>query len=199
MAPLKNARHERFCAALAEGKTADEAYVEAGFQENRGNASRLKANESILNRLAELQAEAARRSEITIDTICAELDTAVAVAREKGQASAMVSASALRAKIAGLGIERIEIGGPNEFANCKTEAETVNKLLEIEAPGTHFTAQERAKVLDMFRALEEFINSRTKPVNTPAYPSQRQIELARGQWLQAHRAEIKGPISLQGE
>ena len=50
MPPLRNARHEAFARALFEGETADEAYVKAGYSENRGNASRLKAKESILNR-----------------------------------------------------------------------------------------------------------------------------------------------------
>lgn len=68
--------------------------------------------------MTELQEEAARRSEITIETICAELDTANAVAKERGQASAMVSASALRAKLAGLMVERVEIGGPDAFSGC---------------------------------------------------------------------------------
>ncbi|WP_130225106.1 hypothetical protein [Bradyrhizobium sp. Leo121] len=36
---LKNSKHERFAQDLAKGKTADEAYVLAGHQENRGNQS----------------------------------------------------------------------------------------------------------------------------------------------------------------
>lgn len=52
---LPNPRHERFAQALAAGKTADEAYQEAGYAENRGNATRLKANESVRARVAELQ------------------------------------------------------------------------------------------------------------------------------------------------
>jgi hypothetical protein len=191
MAPLKNQRHERFCVALAEGKSADAAYVEAGFQENRGNASRLKANESIRGRLAELQAEAAQRSEITIDTICRELDQACAVARAKGQASAMVSASSLRAKLGGLLIERVEVGSPNEFAGCNTEAATVDRLIEIicgETPDAHFTAQDRDKLLEMMTAVGEFINScKAKPVPGPVRPSQRAIELQRPRLNGRHR------------
>ena len=50
--------------------------------------------------LAELQTAVAKNSAITIELICAELDEANAVAKERGQAAAMVSASALRAKLA---------------------------------------------------------------------------------------------------
>jgi hypothetical protein len=178
MAPLRNQRHERFCAALAEGKTADEAYVEAGFQENRGNASRLKAKESILNRLAELQAEAARRSEITIEGICAELDAANAIAKERGQSSALVSAATLRAKFGGLMVERVEVGSPNEFADCKTLAEIIDQLCATEAPGVNFTPEERAKMQGLLVAMGELLSSRKAEL--PRHHSQRQIELSRG-------------------
>jgi Terminase small subunit len=181
MAPLKNPRHEKFTQALAEGRSAHQAYIDAGYKPCRQNAARLTTKDDIKARLTELQEAAAKDNAITIQSICTELDTAVAVATARGQASAMVSASALRAKLAGLGIERIEIGGPNEFANCKTEAETVDKLLEIEAPGIPFTGEERAKLRELLAAVAEFINSRkAKPGNSPAYPSQRTIELARG-------------------
>jgi hypothetical protein len=52
---LPNPRYEAFCQALAKGKGASEAYKKAGFLPNRGNASRLKAKESICRRLAELR------------------------------------------------------------------------------------------------------------------------------------------------
>jgi phage terminase small subunit len=54
MAILPNGRHEKFAQALSRGLSADEAYQAAGFRPNRGNASRLKANESISRRVAEL-------------------------------------------------------------------------------------------------------------------------------------------------
>jgi len=73
MAVLANSRHERFAQLLAEGKTADEAYQEAGFSANRGNATRLKANESVQVRVAELLGSAAERTEITRSMIAEEL------------------------------------------------------------------------------------------------------------------------------
>ena len=56
---VTNPRHERFAQLLAEGHTADEAYNRAGYTPNRGNAIRLKANERIARRVAEIQAAAA--------------------------------------------------------------------------------------------------------------------------------------------
>lgn len=64
MPVLKNAKHERFAQELAQGKTADEAYVLAGYKENRGNAATLKANQSVLDRLAEILERAAERVEV---------------------------------------------------------------------------------------------------------------------------------------
>jgi hypothetical protein len=52
---LENPRYEAFAQALAKGKSASEAYKKAGFKANRGNASRLKAHESVSRRLAELR------------------------------------------------------------------------------------------------------------------------------------------------
>lgn len=73
MATLGNARHERFAQNLAKGMTADEAYAEAGFRENRGNAARLKANESVAARVEELLAAAADKAAITKARVLEEL------------------------------------------------------------------------------------------------------------------------------
>jgi len=56
---LNNQRHELFAQELAKGKSADEAYVLAGFKANRGNASVLKAKQNISKRVEEIQARAA--------------------------------------------------------------------------------------------------------------------------------------------
>lgn len=54
MPVLKNAKHERFAQGLAKGLTADQAYQDAGFKANRGNATTLKQKQSIQNRVSEL-------------------------------------------------------------------------------------------------------------------------------------------------
>lgn len=60
---LRNARHEKFAQAIAKGKTADEAYVMAGYEFNRGNAARLKANESIRKRTEEIRGRISEKAE----------------------------------------------------------------------------------------------------------------------------------------
>jgi len=131
MAPLRNQRHERFCLALAEGHSIAESYALAGYSKNTGNASRLNANECVQARVAELQAQTAASTKITIESICQELADATAVAKSKGQAQAMVSASALRAKLAGLMIERHEVGEPGSFDGLTTTREIVDRELEL--------------------------------------------------------------------
>jgi phage terminase small subunit len=56
MPVLSNPRHERFSQELAAGKSASDAYVAAGYRANTGNASTLKAQESISKRVEELLA-----------------------------------------------------------------------------------------------------------------------------------------------
>lgn len=73
MGLLKNPRHERFAQELAKGKSGAEAYALAGFEPNRHNASRLKANETVRARVDELLQAAALRVEITQSRVLEEL------------------------------------------------------------------------------------------------------------------------------
>jgi phage terminase small subunit len=54
---LSNPRHERFAQGLAAGKSAEEAYSEAGFKPSRSNASTLRQNQNVLERVSELLVE----------------------------------------------------------------------------------------------------------------------------------------------
>jgi hypothetical protein len=129
MGPLRNQRHERFCLALAEGRTIDESFTLAGYSKNTGNACRLNGNESVRARVAELQAQQAADSKVTVESICRELDEANAVAKAKGQAAAMVSAATLRAKLAGLMVERVEVGNVGDFDAANSFADVADGLI----------------------------------------------------------------------
>jgi hypothetical protein len=106
MGPLENQRHELFCQAIAKGETTSKAYQIAGFRASRSNAARLRADERVQLRVQELQQASADGCQITVQSICEELDQAIAIAKSKNQAQPLVNAAALRAKLAGLGIER---------------------------------------------------------------------------------------------
>lgn len=73
MPALSNPKHELFAQQLAQGATADDAYVLAGYKPNRGNAARLKANDSLRARVAEIQAAGAERAEVSVEGVLREL------------------------------------------------------------------------------------------------------------------------------
>jgi len=106
---LKNARHEAFAQAIAKGQTSDQAYQTAGFSANRGNATRLKAKESVSQRVDELLSKAAERTLVTIDSVTSELEEARALALATKQSAAAVTASMGKAKLHKLLIERAEV------------------------------------------------------------------------------------------
>jgi hypothetical protein len=171
--PLSNPRHERFVQALFEGKSATDAYEQAGYKPDRKNAARLTTNDGVRARLTELQTAVAKNSAITIESICAELDAANAVAKERGQAAAMVSASALRAKLAGLMVERVEVGGPGSFDKCDTPEQVADALLDgwnspVEQfrPVTDADRQELAQLLLRHNAeVQDFLASiKARPI-----------------------------------
>src|SRR5262245_52808685 len=119
MPPLDNPRWERFAQSLAEGYCACEAYTRAGYKFNSGNCIRLKGNERVRARLAELQLVTQRNSEITTESVLAELETARVKAMETSQMSAAVRASEARAKIAGLVTERHEITIEEQYQDIR--------------------------------------------------------------------------------
>lgn len=111
MPVLRNARHEKFAQALAKGKTATDAYEEAGYKPDRKNAARLTTNDDIAARVTELQSKTVKKVEITVDSLALELEEARAMALKEKQSSAAVSATMGKAKLFGLGSENRKISG----------------------------------------------------------------------------------------
>ena len=171
MPPLPNVRHEKFVQALLQGESANAAYQIAGYRPHDGNCIRLRGNERVKARLAELHGQAAKANEITIESICRELDEANAVAKERGQAAAMVSASTLRAKLGGLMVERVEVGSPGDFSEAETFSELADKMLdEIEAGFHPVSDEDHEGLTDLLERqgeeLGEFLASiKARPVN----------------------------------
>jgi phage terminase small subunit len=109
---LRNPRHEKFAQELAAGKTADAAYVLAGYRENRSNAARLNANQDIQKRVAEIQSVGAERAAITVESLIAESARKKAMA-DKGGAAAAVAAITAKAKLAGLWRDKVAVTDPS--------------------------------------------------------------------------------------
>ena len=105
---LPNARHEAFAQGIYRGETADKAYQNAGYKPNRGNATRLKADESIMKRVAELQDRGQRMSDVTVESLTKMLMEEREAAHKAGQHSASVSAIEKVGKLHGLFVEKTE-------------------------------------------------------------------------------------------
>jgi hypothetical protein len=153
MPALKNQRHERFCQALAAGKSASLAYEEAGYVPNRGNASILKTRQNIIDRVLELQGHTQDRlvlsRQYVLDALLENAEKAlgrkpVKVGAEGKEVFIYRGDVANRAiQLAGLecGLftERKEIKHSNEFA-ALSDAELVQVLAQ-EAQMLLLTAQ----------------------------------------------------------
>ena len=77
---LTNIRHERFCHAICQNKTAAEAYRLAGYKAAtqhtaEANGHRLMRNDEVKNRVAELQAPILQKMEVTTTAILENLAT----------------------------------------------------------------------------------------------------------------------------
>ena len=134
MAILTNPRHELFAQELAKGKSATEAHTLAGYKPCRQNAARLMTNDDIRARLAELQAVAAKKSEVTVQSLLDELEHARARADGLDQLSAAVKAISEKAKISGLLVRKIEVGDAGAFSECETIADIADEMLS--GPGS---------------------------------------------------------------
>jgi methylphosphotriester-DNA--protein-cysteine methyltransferase len=121
MPVLKNSRHELMAQSLAAGNPVVKAYVDAGYKANRSNSHRLKENEGIKARVAELRNKAAARTEITVQKLLEDLERIKANAEKLGQNSAAAQAVMGQAKLAGLIVERSEISQVNEFAGMSPQ------------------------------------------------------------------------------
>lgn len=108
MPVLANAKHERFAQELAKGKTADEAYQLAGYRANRGNATTLKANQSVLDRVAELQERAAVKTVTTVETLLQAAWDIIGEARTEKDFGAASATLERAAKIAGLWVDKLK-------------------------------------------------------------------------------------------
>lgn len=133
MPALLNQKREIYAQELAKGKTADEAYVLAGYRKSRSNASTLKANQSVLDRVLELQAGASERAEMTIESLIREADEIQQAAFKAGQFSAANAALISKAKLAGRWIEKTDNTNRNVNEHYVVADEPIDNIEQWEA------------------------------------------------------------------
>ena len=131
MPALSNPKHEIFAQELAKGKTADGAYALAGYRKSRSNASVLRTNQNISDRVIELQRVVAAHTEITIESLIREADQIRRAAMASGQCSAALSALITTAKLAGLWGEKRHNTNKNYSVRELTDEEIATRLAEL--------------------------------------------------------------------
>jgi phage terminase small subunit len=147
MPVLRNPRHEAFACAIFRGifepdlyPTQGAAYAAAGYtSRNIGKpggsaeaaASQLLKKVKILDRVRELQAQAADQVKETIDKCVAELNEDRRDAKAQGQHSAAISAVMGKAKLLGLVTEKHEdVTGKPDFSKATSLNDVGIKLLQ---------------------------------------------------------------------
>ena len=183
--PLRNPRHERFCHALLEGNSATAAYEAAGYAKDDGNATRLRANPKVHARLAELQSDVVKETKITVESLLTELEAARQKATDLDQLSAAVRAIEAKAKVSGLLVQKMEIGGAGAFEQCESIEEIVAEMLSYQTFYRPITEQDRQGLIDLMTGhaneIEEYLAAmKARPINgADLQRSQRQQELQR--------------------
>ncbi len=112
-------KQEAFCQAIIKGKTQADAYREnysvKGWKESSIHccASQLASDTKVAQRLESLRAAIAKRHELTVDDIIAELEEAREMARSANipNPGVMVNATMGKAKVAGLIKDKHELTG----------------------------------------------------------------------------------------
>src|SRR5262245_7743443 len=134
MPTLKNVRHEQFAQYLSQGKPAQDAYLASGYKCNQNSAYQagwhLARKYEVKQRVLELRQRAAVRAEVTTASLIAQAEQVFQAAMAAKQYSAAVSALREKAILAGLRVERKEIGDAGAFANL-SEAE-LDELILVE-------------------------------------------------------------------
>ena len=129
---LDNPRHEIYAQELAQGTPADEAYARAGYCRNRSNASVLRTNQNISDRIVELQSAGSVRAEITIERLIREAAEIQRAATASCHFSAAISALILKAKLAGLWGKKRENTNTNRGSVRElTDEEIATRLAEL--------------------------------------------------------------------
>jgi Terminase small subunit len=168
--PLRNPRHETFVQLLLQGETATDAHEKAGYARDDANATRLAKNPAVIERLTELQNAVAEKTQVTVESLVNELEEARKRADSLDQLSAVVKAISEKARISGLMVQKVEVGGVGDFSKCDTVEAVVDELLRYDLDQFHPpTEADRKGLIALytrhFAEEDEFVASiRARPV-----------------------------------
>ncbi len=148
MPVLDNLQHETFCQEIAKGAGVGEAYAVAGYDcANKGaaaaSASRLLKTAKIQARVSEILNQAATRAVVSVQKVLEKLDRAYDLAERLEQPAAMVTASMGLAKVAGLIVDKKEVGKPGEFT--EVDDQSLDQFILTEAKALGIVGQKATK------------------------------------------------------
>jgi phage terminase small subunit len=112
-------KQERFCREFLVDMNGTKASVRAGYGERSAHvtASRLLKKANVAARISELQAETAKRLEVTVDSVMADLEGLCASAVAAKQFGPAVRAKELQGKRLGMFIDRHDISESSNHAD----------------------------------------------------------------------------------
>ena len=114
-------------------------------------------------RLDELARPAFKKTQITVESLLAELEANIVGATVSGQHGAVNGAVALMGKLRGLLVDRVEIGGAGEFQQCENVDDVADILLADIDPA------DAPAMLDELRAkIEERASNQATVIEQPA-------------------------------
>ena len=156
MPVLSKSRYELFAQAVANGRSLDNAYGDAGFVRNRGNASKLMRNTAIQSRVQEILDQKAQgtiqktvtEAMYTRDRLLGYLEEARAIAVDKENATGITAATIGMARVLGLLIDRREVGEVGAFDALTDEElmqEAVKRARELGIAGPHLVEDDNKK------------------------------------------------------
>lgn len=133
-------QQEKFCQAFVETGSTIESYRRAYNAEKMApntiskRGSELLDNGKITGRIATLREKHAKRHNVTVDSLVAELEQIkqIALAAETPQTSAAVSAVMGKAKLTGLDKQLVEVSGNLSVTLSNSQRAVLDKALDDE-------------------------------------------------------------------
>ncbi|MCI1148992.1 terminase small subunit [Stenotrophomonas maltophilia] len=136
MPPL-TPKQQRFVQEYLQDHNGTQAAIRAGYSEStaRQQGSRLLTDPRVLAAVRAGQKKVAKKAEVTVDSLMAELEQARKLALKEKQASAAVTATMGKGKLAGLLVEKHKHSGAIGTYNLKDLSDDdLDKLEQILGP-----------------------------------------------------------------
>jgi hypothetical protein len=94
-----------------------DCHEKAGYERDRGNATRLYNKPAVQERIRELQLEVQKSTKVTVESVCAQLYEAIEIAKRMGNPAAIVAAVAQQMKAVGLGADKVQMEVTHKYAD----------------------------------------------------------------------------------